>query len=147
TGFNVYWHWSWLARILPFIEQGNLYRVGDEWAHNTSIPVRWEDPPPNGTPGFAHWSPWGGYPFGLKEPGQNPLLGVVVDTYVCPSDSTPRQAEQTLYNGVVLLVAFTHYQGVSGTDFTTHDGCLASNHNVRLTDILDGTSNTLLVGE
>src|ERR1051325_8053628 len=25
--FTKYWHWSWMARILPYVEQGNLHRA------------------------------------------------------------------------------------------------------------------------
>src|SRR5262245_2773116 len=28
-----YPYWSWMARIMPYIEQDNLYRTADAWAH------------------------------------------------------------------------------------------------------------------
>jgi hypothetical protein len=44
-------------------------------------------------------------------------------------------------------LAGTNYLGVSGTNAETRDGLFTANERVRLTDILDGTSQTLLVGE
>jgi prepilin-type processing-associated H-X9-DG protein len=44
-------------------------------------------------------------------------------------------------------VAFTDYLGVAGRNQSDHDGILFDASNIRLADILDGTSNTLMVGE
>ena len=44
-------------------------------------------------------------------------------------------------------MAGTNYLGVSGTNAETRDGLFTANQRVRLTDVLDGTSQTLLVGE
>jgi prepilin-type N-terminal cleavage/methylation domain-containing protein/prepilin-type processing-associated H-X9-DG protein len=144
--FHPYWHWSWLAKILPFVEQQNLYRQADEFAHVTTTPVTFPLPPPAGTPGYANWSPWGGWVFGLWKPGPNPALAVVVPTYICPSDPNPTRFEVATSWGN-LVQAVTHYQGVSGTDYTTPNGILGANRAVRLLDVTDGSSNTLLAGE
>jgi prepilin-type processing-associated H-X9-DG protein len=45
------------------------------------------------------------------------------------------------------MLAATDYLGVSGTNGETRDGLFTANQRVRLTDIQDGTSQTLLVGE
>jgi prepilin-type N-terminal cleavage/methylation domain-containing protein/prepilin-type processing-associated H-X9-DG protein len=147
TNFSVHWHWSWMAKILPYIEQDNMYQQADAWARNTSIPVTWFSPPPSGTPGYANWSPWGGWTFGLSQPGQNPYIAMVVSTYVCPSEVYPRTMVLQTPNGGQLVQAMTDYLGVSGTDYKTTDGMLGSNRQVRILQVTDGTSNTVLVGE
>jgi hypothetical protein len=140
--FHVHWHWSWMVQILPFLEQANLYRDADTWAHNTSIPVVF-----NGTPGYAHWSPWGGWVFGMKEPSENPALAVPVITFQCPSEPSATEIRMETTEGTILTMAVTHYLAVNGTDYRQADGIFTSNRGVRVTDILDGSSNTLLIGE
>jgi prepilin-type processing-associated H-X9-DG protein len=44
-------------------------------------------------------------------------------------------------------LAATNYLGVSGTNGETRDGLFTANQRVQLQNILDGTSQTLLVGE
>jgi prepilin-type N-terminal cleavage/methylation domain-containing protein/prepilin-type processing-associated H-X9-DG protein len=146
--FSIYWHWSWMAKILPFIEQENLFNRAYTFASDQSYPVVWYLPRPNGTPGYANYSPWGGYPFGLEDVlGQNPAIAVVVPTYVCPSDFAPKIMQENLTATAVLIQATTDYQGVSGTNYLTNDGVLGSYHAIRISDITDGSSNTLMVGE
>jgi prepilin-type processing-associated H-X9-DG protein len=72
-------------------------------------------------------------------------LSSVVPAVTCPSDyriTTPQISQRTK-----TLVAFTSYLGVSGTSPSAKDGVLYQDARVRLTDIVDGTSATLLLGE
>jgi type II secretory pathway pseudopilin PulG len=147
TRFQVRWHWSWMARSLPFLEQGNLYKQALDWASNTSVPVVFPLPPPAGGPGYAAWSPWGGEVFGLPQIPENPAIKVVIPTFVCPSDSGPHVAQMPLPYASPLVQAYTDYQGVSGTSYLSQDGILACVRAIRWQDITDGTSNTLLAGE
>jgi prepilin-type processing-associated H-X9-DG protein len=47
----------------------------------------------------------------------------------------------------VIVLAGTNYFGVSGTNAEARDGLFTSDQTVRLLDVLDGTSQTLMVGE
>jgi prepilin-type N-terminal cleavage/methylation domain-containing protein/prepilin-type processing-associated H-X9-DG protein len=123
-GFNQPTHpddrmwFSWLARILPDIEQGNLYKQ-----------VRWDQ-----------WA-WNNPEGGLSDGGY--ANGVKMATYLCPSD--PRSQQVVQYGD--FRVAFTDYLGVNGTDQFAFNGVLHINSQVTLADVTDGTSNTVLVGE
>ena len=46
-----------------------------------------------------------------------------------------------------ITLAGTNYLGVTGTNAEARDGLFTSNERTRLLDVLDGTSNTLMVGE
>jgi prepilin-type N-terminal cleavage/methylation domain-containing protein/prepilin-type processing-associated H-X9-DG protein len=147
TRFTAKWHWSWMARILPYIEEQNLFNAAVAFTNDHTTPEIWWEPPPNGTPGYASWSPWGGYVWGIFYP-ENPATASIVKTYVCPSDPWPHLGIAfTPYGNQTLAQGFTDYQGVEGTNYKTLDGVLFANRFVRLTDISDGTSCTLMIGE
>lgn len=71
-------------------------------------------------------------------------FATVIPTYTCPSDARTRQPVLARNR---LTVALGSYLGVAGTRHSRKDGVLFADSNVRLTDITDGTSNTLFVGE
>jgi prepilin-type N-terminal cleavage/methylation domain-containing protein/prepilin-type processing-associated H-X9-DG protein len=136
-GYHPYW--SWMALMMPFYEQDNLYRLADTWAQGTSS-------------AFQYW-PWGGFWLSPPSPA-NPALGVKVPTLICPNDSreeTTIAGPQWGGNG---NIAFTGYLGVGGisADYsnlgnTGQLGILYVKSATRFADITDGTSNTLMVGE
>jgi prepilin-type N-terminal cleavage/methylation domain-containing protein/prepilin-type processing-associated H-X9-DG protein len=73
---------------------------------------------------------------------------------VCPSDAAVPDPAQGVYNS--LLMGLTSYPGCSGTSATDpngnganmlKDGIFYINSTVKLTDIADGTANTLFFGE
>jgi len=114
--------WSWMVRILPFIEGTNLYNAFDL----RGIPAAW---------------PW------WQGPSGNRLNARINPTFVCPSD--PRGG--LLSAGTADRAALSSYLGVTGTnqfqEANGQDGILFVNSGVKMGGISDGTSNTLCVGE
>ena len=130
--------WSWLAQILPYIEQNNLYTTGGLGANFGSQPAF----------------------------NANAVSGTQIKTYLCPSDSSSGQARTDRANGG-LLTGCTNYKGVAGSNWAwgsyTNNGPSGNNNGLDVGDgmfyrsdsnrkltmvaITDGTSNTLMVGE
>jgi prepilin-type N-terminal cleavage/methylation domain-containing protein/prepilin-type processing-associated H-X9-DG protein len=122
---------SWVNLIGPYIEQGNV--------SNRFNPAFW-----------AWWQYYNGVTTTTSGPNDNCLNGKVVKIMRCPSD--PRS--QLVYQGPDsgnIPVALTGYLGVSGRnrfkEAQGQDGILYVNAGVKMVGIIDGTSNTLLVGE
>jgi prepilin-type processing-associated H-X9-DG protein len=108
----------WLTDLLPYIEQENL------WDTTQSA--------------YAQ-SAW---PFNIP-----PHVGLttLMPIYECPAD--PRASQLGFAQRDRFEVAFTSYLGVEGQDLYSHDGIFYSGSHVRIEDISDGTSETLLAGE
>ena len=109
---------GWALSLLPYVEQSPLYASSaNAYARSPSPFV---NPPHTG-------------------------LATVVRVFTCPDDGrthTPQVSEVTN-----TTVALTSYLGVSGKSTAAQDGILYGDSRIRLTDITDGTSNTLLLGE
>jgi prepilin-type N-terminal cleavage/methylation domain-containing protein/prepilin-type processing-associated H-X9-DG protein len=121
TGNNAGWGWS--TYILPYLEQGNLY--------NAMAPTT--------------------NPFGQ---GTNPgtpdaNTQTSLSLFRCPADTGPA------INSQKFNFATSNYRAVVGTNYpgdpyvplTDYGGIMYQNSRTRVSDILDGTSNTLFVGE
>jgi prepilin-type N-terminal cleavage/methylation domain-containing protein/prepilin-type processing-associated H-X9-DG protein len=159
-------NWSWLARSLPYIEQGNMYQ-------QAGIPTQRLD---------------GGAP--IKNPPTNPTQIVVatqVKTFLCPSDDSSQGPRTDRANLVGMLVGVTNYKGVAGANWGYYRNAQLANDSGRppniatdarwinpstingsynglndgdgiffradyrikrrIADITDGTSNTFMIGE
>ncbi len=116
---NSPWPWSgWTLSALPYVEQAALYKQ--------SLAAY-----------AANWFPFANPPHvGLSTP---------LKVFACPSDS--RVPGPGLSQRTRVLAAFTSYLGVSGLNYATMDGVLFPDSQVRFTDISDGTSYTLMLGE
>jgi prepilin-type processing-associated H-X9-DG protein len=108
---------SWLTRLLPDMEHEQLWRQAIEAYRLDRVPF--DTPPHTG-------------------------LYTVVTAFTCPSDYRVDQTHDTHRNR---RVALTSYVGNLGTDYRTQDGVLFRDSSITLTDIADGTSNTLAAGE
>lgn len=109
---------SWLTLLLPYLEQEPLWRTTEDAYRQSRSPFR--NPPHVG-------------------------LATVIPTFSCPSDGRADQPQFAPRDK--LRVALTSYLGVEGLDLTTKDGVLFKDSQVRIADITDGTSHTLLAGE
>jgi prepilin-type processing-associated H-X9-DG protein len=78
----------------------------------------------------------------LERPWNQPISSYSIKTYRCPAD---QRAESNFTNGY--NVALTDYLAVNGTDQFTFDGVCAVNRTLTFDQILDGTSNTIMIGE
>ena len=76
--------------------------------------------------------------------GKHPL-GNVVPHFLCPGDSRVASAKKSLRSGH--RAAFTSYLGISGIQTSEKNGVLFQDSAIRLVDVLDGASHTLLLGE
>jgi prepilin-type N-terminal cleavage/methylation domain-containing protein len=128
---NYYFYWSWMARLLPYIEQDNLWRQADNYART------------------VHSNPWDGSLPG--QPQGNPALRTPLTVWQCPSDTRTLSASYVSGKGANLDVAFTEYLGVSGLQqhpkISDYEGVFFPTSHVKFADISDGLSNTLAVGE
>jgi prepilin-type N-terminal cleavage/methylation domain-containing protein/prepilin-type processing-associated H-X9-DG protein len=148
-----YWYWSWLARVLAFVEGNNLWAAADAYAAQGDKVVPFTEPSP-----YHYWNPYGDWSItsGPVNP-DNPAFGTIEPLYNCPADPRTLVAQRVpTGNGSSYWdrVALTAYLGVSGIrgDYTAPvgqkwNGILYVRSKVRMADITDGTSNTLLVGE
>lgn len=69
-------------------------------------------------------------------------LATVIKTYSCPSDG---RVKSSITDDQGYTASYGSYQGVSGG--TRNDGAMPWPRGVRLSEFLDGTSQTLLIGE
>jgi prepilin-type processing-associated H-X9-DG protein len=111
-----------MIALLPFLEQANL--------HNTYNYANW---PVNVGPSPHYFA-------------SHPIKG-----FVCPSDQLPDPAVDTWYTPIGHF-GLTSYGGCGGIRAfpgadQTRDGIFSINQILKATDIVDGTSNTLLLGE
>src|SRR5262249_9485716 len=115
-------HWSWMAYILPFVEQDNLWNQAVQWSHKGDpITISGGDGPPpflSCTPFSYYYSPWGDFVNEWQNTGgPNPALGTSVKVYTCPSEVRNLLVEYLAIDALQQIpvpVAFTEYLGVAG---------------------------------
>jgi prepilin-type N-terminal cleavage/methylation domain-containing protein len=120
-------NFTWIALILPFIEQRPLYEQ-----INFSLPLGAQ-----GTPTFQV----------INDGTNTPISSKLVPTMVCPSDPGFQGGPENAHG-----LAWSNYSGAEGYDWWfrgQHElsGVFNLNTAVKFQDIKDGTSNTIAVCE
>jgi prepilin-type N-terminal cleavage/methylation domain-containing protein/prepilin-type processing-associated H-X9-DG protein len=146
--------WSWISRILPYIEQDNLYKSGFLNAPHGPYPTNPTSAPPANIPSFA----------------QVPAVyAAQIPPLLCPADASSLVARTDRANTGGYACGNTNYRGVSGNNWcwgsftnTGHTGDCNGLDNgngifwrqdesrkLKLITITtaDGTSNTFMIGE
>ena len=120
-------YWGWGALVLPFIEQTSLHdsiKVGDLPLHDAAV---------NGT--------------------IRPLLRTPLGAFRCPSDVGPPLHSNGTWALNGTRTAVSNYVGNNGSGICTNStttirgGVFIRDFPCRFRDILDGTSNVVLLGE
>jgi prepilin-type N-terminal cleavage/methylation domain-containing protein/prepilin-type processing-associated H-X9-DG protein len=132
--------WSWFSKILPYIEQDNLYRQGNLMQVGGNLPT------------FA---------------SVLNVYGTQVSVFLCPSDASSSTPRTDRANTPGYTAGSTNYRGVSGSNWAwgsyTNTGPSGNNNGLdagdgifyrsddsrklTMTTIPDGTSNTFMIGE
>jgi prepilin-type N-terminal cleavage/methylation domain-containing protein/prepilin-type processing-associated H-X9-DG protein len=131
---------AWSALLLPYIEQDNIYKQ-----------IKWDEP------GYC-WQDW---PKKGITSTNFYLVCNVIKTYLCPSsnvaatwnwdgginDGSPGSLQHYGWNAMASL----EYRAIRGSDrlgeIRSTQGTFYRDSKTKLTDITDGTSNTMVIGE
>jgi prepilin-type N-terminal cleavage/methylation domain-containing protein/prepilin-type processing-associated H-X9-DG protein len=159
---KVYSH-TGFTMLLPYIEQDNLYK-----AYNFDLPSTHESW--DGYAGANGHIPddLANFPAGVRGTTNEQVVGTYVKTYTCPSDQNPPPLENFslpastgpkpdgywAYSGTNQRRSNYLFNTYKHTDYTstysvgdTNAGVFGTNGAASLTNIRDGTSNTIMVGE
>lgn len=132
-GGNGKCNYGWAVAILPFVEQQNFY----DQLNPGKIPL------------YQRYN-------GSSTAADKALLQHRLEAFICPSDAGPDLAKSQQFSSTDHFdVAVANYIGCAGWSNTPHypvknqdaGGLLWGNSFLNFADIIDGTSNTLMVAE
>ncbi|MEZ6142158.1 MAG: DUF1559 domain-containing protein [Zavarzinella sp.] len=117
---------TWQVLILPYIEQDNMFRLYQNWGGNDSTGPR-----------------YGG------APNTTNVTTKRIPTLTCPSDTPNAPIGGITSHNYAVNYGATSYAQPATLNGVQHLGAPFNNNNkrVKLTDITDGSSNTMLVAE
>ena len=120
--------WSWMYRITPYIEYQGFFNIVD-----------------------ADVWPWWNmvYPDTHEDAGLS-VMRQRCDLYVCPSDVGGREfwVDPGNQNNQVAITSYLACNGRNAfKEIDGQDGMIYVNSSVKISDVHDGTSNTIIVGE
>ncbi len=118
-----HFRWSVLAELTPYLEQSNVYRTLD-----LDYPL--------------YGGPDSDPPYSVFPPNRDGVA-LIVPIFLCPSDRFTQVRDDRGPGNYVACAG----SGANGGDATDADGSFFVNSRIRLTDILDGTSNTAAMSE
>ena len=164
---------GWGAAILPYMEQKPLYDQIDA-VFTLCTPNNANDPQPvmllrdwSGHPNTDSWANVSGAPTGGQQPWRTAAHGPggskaatnFLATYFCPSNALPKQDNSGLATGTYAgcigneVIPWSTPWGCNNPTYSVQNGAMphdAHNNNTRVLGmqaIIDGTSNTLFIGE
>jgi prepilin-type N-terminal cleavage/methylation domain-containing protein/prepilin-type processing-associated H-X9-DG protein len=148
AGFDNGGHWSWTAMILPYVELGNIY---DKLRVNELLP----------SDSISVAAPTGGV-------SNRTVMTSKYPVFRCPSDTGPAANDVatgpghaiTNTSGTNIALSITNYAGMCNNvtprqvratnpkvGTSGNLGMFWRNSNLNMAQILDGTSNTIMIGE
>jgi len=120
------YHFSWVTRVLPYMDQGVLYDHVD-WSRSV-----YDQPIVEGD----------------SNPQRNRVRSMVLTSMLCPSSPDGPTVDRAGNEGRIALSSYAGSQGGTETPIDDdNDGVLFLNSRVRYRDIRDGATYTILVGE
>jgi prepilin-type N-terminal cleavage/methylation domain-containing protein/prepilin-type processing-associated H-X9-DG protein len=149
-----YWQLSWLTRLMPFMEQDNVWKLTEFDENDTT----------QGIP-YPRYYPWDE----IYHPNRYLGLGLPQPMWSCPADTRVLSIQSVTQPGFPpAKIQFTSYMGCNGLNHVDSDQANGYKNNTanwgilvpisnsknypnhlgtKIGEITDGTSNTFLVGE
>ena len=110
---------SWFHMILPYVEQDNLFEAMQIKIEAEQFPGSW-----------------------------NPEASVIVDTFMCPTDPlNPKTTQQGFHGNYIPCHGASDAGSGNGVPPQNLRGMFYPLSKTKLTDVKDGTSNTIMLGE